>query len=111
MFDKNVILSNLRQGEENAISAHALAELCGITERRLRREIFLLRSDGQPIMSSRSGYFFPKTIQEIRTFSRQMRKRAISGFQTRKTAEDLIRFLTDAGCQFGVSDEPQEKRT
>ena len=64
-------------GAENAVSVRRLANLCGCSEREIRRSVELLRRDGVLICSSHNrdggGYFKPRDSTEISAyFKRQL---------------------------------------
>ena len=64
-------------GSENAVSVHRLSNLCGCSEREIRRSVELMRRDGVLICSSHNrdggGYYKPRDSSETTAyFKRQL---------------------------------------
>ena len=65
-------------GRAQGVAAHPLAEIIGITERRLRACISLLREEGVAVCGHpRSGYFIAATADELDESCRFLRSRAL----------------------------------
>ena len=71
------VASFLRVGRSRGIRRNDLANMMGLDERELRRQIQRERQQGTLIISDcHNGYFLPETTEEIRIFVAQMRHRA-----------------------------------
>lgn len=101
----------LPEGEANAIPMRALAARMGVSERRLRAQVNLLRKWGAPILSSRDGqrggYFTASTPEEAAHAVNSLRSQA---YDLLRTAAALQRRLQVDGqtvfADEGGSDEP-----
>ena len=85
------IFDLLPAGDENAISARDLCQICGVNGRKLRSIISNERENGALILSSFSGgYYRPTTEEELSEYITAMRRRAISTFKVIKSAQKAL---------------------
>lgn len=73
------LIEMLREGEENSITAKALAEFCNCDTRTITQEIHNLRRSGEVILSINNGinngFFLPANRNEVERFARTMHSR------------------------------------
>ena len=91
---KELFLSNIPTGQNNAISMADLARRLGIPSRTVRADILSLRLDGCIIASCPSGYYIPADIGEELHFYLSHRKRAMTNLTALKATR---RHLRDMG--------------
>ncbi len=89
------ILSAIGTGCENARHKKQLVRLTGMNERALRKSIEHLRREGFVIISDKSGYYFPKTTDELEDYVRTVSKRARSTFYTLKSARQMLKTMQE----------------
>jgi len=68
-------------GRAAALSMSYLANLLGISNRELRKEIESARRDGVLICSCDKGYFMPETMTEIKEHAQRAKARIRTGGQ------------------------------
>lgn len=79
------------RGERNAVHSRELERRFGISGRRVREQIRILRMcEGQPVCSSCRGYFYPESTAEIVDTIIRLRVNALS-------LNDLCRQITLGG--------------
>ncbi len=71
-------LHRYHHGAENAVTSRMLEHAFRISGKELRELVNVLRREGIPVASDRSGYFYAKTEAEVRLTIRHMKSR-ISG--------------------------------
>lgn len=69
------VLAVLGTGEQNAVTSRQLQKAFNISQRDLRKTVERCRRAGVYVISSNSGYFFPKDVSEIRQFVRRESRR------------------------------------
>lgn len=91
------IFDLLPVGEENALPARDLANLTGISPRRLRRMVDNERERGVPILASDCGYFRPADgpagVAEVRRFLRRQDSRMASNRRVVAPLQRLLKTL------------------
>jgi len=88
-------------GRANAIKGESLARLFGFPDDRpIRKAIEELIDGGFPVCSSTespAGYFFPASVDEARTYSKSLQKRAVRIFLRRRhIIKNTARFYEEA---------------
>lgn len=82
------LIINRHVGREMAISAGVLAEMFDyFDDRPVRKAIEELIDGGFPVCSVTEpppGYFFPANVEEARTYSKSLQKRAVNIFLRRR---------------------------
>lgn len=96
------ILEAIPDGEENARHMKELATLFGVEPRDIRREILHLRIRGHIIASSQNGYFIPVTRQELYTYYRKTKGRALTTLRSLKKTRRTLQYL-------GINPDANEK--
>ena len=81
------------RGEESAVSVPTLAKTLGTSERDVRKQVSILRMQGELILSSARGYFRPATVGELRQFVSAMTKRGRATFAAVASARKVLRQL------------------
>lgn len=81
------------RGEENAVSVPMLAKVLGTNERDVRKQVSILRTQGELILSSARGYFRPATMGELRRFVSAMTKRGRATFAAVSAARKVLKQL------------------
>ena len=81
------------RGEENAVSVPMLVKVLGTNERDVRKQVSILRTQGELILSSSRGYFRPATVGELRRFVSAMTKRGRATFAAVAAARKVLRQL------------------
>lgn len=89
------ILKEIRAhvGPENAITMHDLAEMLGVSTRKLQAEIQALRHSGELIISQITppyGYFVPAKLEDALPFYRQMSHRASQDYATLRSVQKAM---------------------
>ena len=84
------LLDMIPYGEENARHMSDLANYFGVEERDIRREILHLRIRGTIIASSQNGYFIPETRQELYTYYRKAKGRALTTLRSLKRTRRIL---------------------
>jgi biotin operon repressor len=92
------VLSLLRSGQENAVSAEYLTSITGINERVLRYIILALRLTGTCILSGLNGYWLPsenerEAYRECKGFTRKMIRRGVTSIKIARATEAYMRKL------------------
>ena len=81
------LLKNSHRGRENLISGAELTKAIHIGDKELRRKINQLRGEGNPIGSTREGYFYAVNAGELYATIRMLKlmvkglERAIQGLE------------------------------
>ena len=81
------LLKNSHRGRENLISGAELAKAIHVGDKELRRKINQLRGEGNPIGSTREGYFYAVNAGELYATIRMLKlmvkglERAIQGLE------------------------------
>ena len=91
----STILSSIGKGSENARHKKQLVRLTGMNERALRKAVEHLRRQGIVIISDESGYYYPKTADELEDYVRTVSKRARSTFYTLKSARQMLKAMQE----------------
>ena len=84
------LLKVIPSGEENARHMDELATFFGVEPRDIRREILHLRIRGNIIASSQNGYFIPETRQELYTYYRKTKGRALTTLRSLKRTRRIL---------------------
>ncbi len=87
----SLLMTYLSEGEENAITARALACILGASEREVTRCINGLRCGGAVICSTGDGFFLPSSVQDVEKFCRTMRSRQKEIERATKSALDYLK--------------------
>ena len=95
--EEHLLEKYLRQGEEHAIKADALAALIGVNKRQIGLFVAKARENGAVILSSGDGYFFPsegeKGLEEASHFINSVSKRAANTFYALKSAKRFLSMI------------------
>lgn len=85
-------------GKENAVGRYALAQITGLSDRGVRKEIQEARGRGVFIINDQngSGYYLATSVQEIERQYRQDTARAMEILKRRK---HMCRFLKAQGVK------------
>lgn len=93
-----MIIERLRHGKENAISAHDLMQLCGISDRRTLYEVIEReRTNGAVILSNKGagGYYLPGSPAELKEFVAVTEKGLRTSRKALAAAKKLLRSCID----------------
>lgn len=96
------ILEYIPRGRNKAIAAQSLANIIGISDRRLRAEIADLRAAGTIICSCSRGYYIPATRDEIQEFINIMDAHAKSCFRAVKSARAALKEIEGQQVMTGI---------
>ncbi len=66
MNEHEILLNSIPTGKDNAVSMKSLAEMIGVSERRVRSMVNAARADNFLISSGNSGYWRPETNAEVK---------------------------------------------
>lgn len=75
-MDIGTRLKTMHCGEVNAIKSPALEKIYHCSGAEIRKQINELRCMGNPICSTRKGYFYASSVQETTTTIKQLESRA-----------------------------------
>jgi len=85
------ILKYIPKGKENAISTLELMNMLNCSMREVRLVIAKLRSQGHVICSSsRGGYYFPETREELKAFVKILQGRATGIFRALRSQRKAL---------------------
>lgn len=97
-------LQHRHKGKEKAVCSRALEArfcVCGAT---IRRAVQLLRCEGHPICSGATGYFYARSLPEVRQTARLFEKRLVSAAKIKSALECAMCRMPDTG-QTRLEDE------
>lgn len=104
------VASFLRVGRSRGIRRNDLANMMGLDERALRRQIQCERKTGAVIMADcKNGYFLPEGPADVQAFIRQMYHRAAEIREICKAAEEALLEMTGQTVIEGWADDGREE--
>ena len=89
----------LPAGRENALTGRDLANRFNCDIRAITQQIERERREGHPICAASGenpGYFLPANDEELETYCRRLKKRAIELFKTRQALVKVLRQRQEA---------------
>lgn len=89
----------LPAGRENALTGRELATMFNCDIRAITQQIEKERREGHPICAASGenpGYFLPANDEELETYCRRLKKRAIELFKTRQALVKVLRQRQEA---------------
>ena len=78
------IIEVIPKGKENAVHMPVLCRVLGMAPTAFKKAVKELRQQGEPILSSRAGYWYSEEPEEIRGFVDLLGKQAVSRFASVK---------------------------
>lgn len=86
-----MIMDYIPTGKDNAVSMKDLAIAMRTDARTVRKMIHSARMDGAIICGTNAGYYKPETDDELLSYYRLARRRALSGLASLKAARAVLK--------------------
>lgn len=91
MSKHNDLLQLIPKGKEHAISNRELASVLHTTKRELQRLVLQARLDENIIASGSNGYYIPQTDEEMMSYYKTQRKRAMTTLSSLRTVRRILK--------------------
>ena len=85
------ITSYIPTNRSSAVTREALCARTGLPDRIVRKQIELARLDGVPVISCGRGYYITEDLDELDSYERMERARAISVLKRLKPVRDRLK--------------------
>ena len=88
------------------IGLKRLSKMLNVDDRTVKKMILTARLNGEIIASCETGYFIPSTVEELETFYRTQRKRALTTLTSLKAVRAKLKAVKGEG---GIVSETEEE--
>ena len=92
MKQYELILPHIGKGKKNAVCRRKIASVLETSKRNISQLVLNARLDGYIIASDNDGYYIPETDEELQSYYKMHRKRAVMALASLKAPrKELVR--------------------